>query len=193
MLQLGNINPKTFAYAYLEGLKHAVDGRSEKIIEMDANRSHQPKYIPDFIDTLDTTGAVFSSRFSEGGGTERYSIPRKVISKGGTLAANAILGLGSYVPDMTGGYEAFQREVLGDVFEKVPIEEWISVNRGPGHFYQTEMRTLVIWRGHNVGVVPIKWGSERSEDPKNLPLSTATAALRSLYLLRQKRDEFIAT
>ena len=136
-------------------------------------------------------GAVLSSRFTKGGRVDKYPLQRQIISRSGTIAANLVLGLGQYVEDMTSGYEAFQDEVLGDLFSNYPIENWISVTKGPGHFYQTEMRTLVIWRGHNVGIVPIVWGSDRMEEPTTLPIKTVLKAFRSLAELRTKRAEMI--
>jgi len=188
VLQLGQLHPKTFAYAYLEGLNHAIQDGADKVIEMDATGAHDPKYIPAFVGSLNEHGAALSSRFSPGGGIDRYPLQRKAISYGGTLAANLYLGLGGHYPDLTSGYEAFRREVLGDIFCKVPINSWISVNRGPGHFYQVEMRAYTIWGGNDIGIIPMKWGTDRVKNPNLLPWQTVTKALMDLHLLKKRRD-----
>lgn len=191
-LNLGNPDPRGLAYTYLFGLKQAMDDGSKMVIEMDCNGAHDPIYIREFLDRLEKgKQVVFSSRFSSGGKVEKYPIQRQIISRGGTLIANLLLGLGQYVNDMTSGYQAFKRGALADIFAALPIDEWISVTRGPGHFYQTEMRTLAIWRGHEFGIVPIVWGTERMEEPKTLPLKTVLKAFGSLLILKSKKSELI--
>lgn len=192
MVDLGNPMPLGWAYAYLYGLKWAVDKESDFIIEMDANGAHDPIYIREFVDRLDKgAGAALSTRFAKGGGIEKYPFQRRIISKSGTIASNLVLGLGRWVDDMTSGYEAFRKEVLGDVFSTQPIEKWVSVTRGPGHFYQTEMRARVIWRGHDFSMVPIVWGSERVQDAELLPLRTVIKAFHSLMILRTQKQQLV--
>jgi dolichol-phosphate mannosyltransferase len=193
MLNLGTPDPRGLAYAYLYGLQQAVRDGSEMIIEMDANGAHDPIYIREFLDRLENNkDAAFSSRFGPKGGINKYPLQRQLISRSGTFAANIVLGLNRWVEDMTSGYEAFKKEVLGDVFSTYPIEDWISVTRGPGHFYQTEMRSIVIWRGHDYAMVPIVWGTERMEDPATLPLKTVIKAFQDLFILRSKKNKLTA-
>jgi len=192
MLNLGTPDPRGLAYAYLFGFKQAVSDGASMVVEMDANGAHDPSYIREFLDRLEKgKGAALSSRFAPGGGIEQYPLQRQLISRSGTIAANLVLGLGRWVDDMTSGYEAFRKEVLGDIFGTLPIEKWVSVTRGPGHFFQTEMRAMVIWRKHSFDMVPIVWGAERMEEPELLPLRTVLKAFRSLMILRSKRKELI--
>lgn len=188
--QLGNLAPRSFAYAYLFGLEYAVEKGADLVVEMDASGAHDPKDISRFLVKLEEGAeAALSSRFSPGGDIAGYPFQRRVISKVGTIWANLVLGLGEYVPDMTSGYEAFRREVLKDIFGLVPPEKWISVIRGPGHFYQTEMRAMICWRGNVIEMVPIVWGSERAKEPGNLPLKTVFRAFVSSVALRQRREK----
>jgi len=189
MVDLGNPMKLGWAYAYLYGLKWAAEDNSEYVIEMDANGAHKPDYIPQFLNSLEGASAALSSRFTRGGGIEKYPFQRRVISKSGTIASNLILGLGTWVDDMTSGYEAFRKEVLGDIFSTQPIEKWISATRGPGHFYQTEMRTLVIWRGYDFEIVPIVWGNDRTQEPVKIPLKTVLNAFQSLLILRARKGK----
>lgn len=193
MVDLGNPDPLNWSYAYLYGLKWAAEEGADFIIEMDANGAHDPSYIPEFLNVMDKkdSGAVFSSRFSKRGGISKYPLQRQIISRSGTIAANLVLGLGQWVDDMTSGYEAFRKDVLGDVLSTQPIKKWISVAKGPGHFYQTEMRATVLWRKHSVNMIPIVWGTERSGEPETLPLRTVLSAIRSLMELRARRKNLL--
>jgi dolichol-phosphate mannosyltransferase len=196
LIDLGAPDPRGLAYAYLHGLNHAVSNGADMVIEMDANGAHDPGYIPEFIERMskDEDSAVFASRFSDKGGINQYPLQRKLISQTGTFLANITLGLETgWVDDMTSGYEAFNSSVLKDVFKTYPIENWISVERGPGHFYQTEMRTLVIWRKHSFELLPIVWGTDRMEEPVTLPAKTVIKALTSLMILRSKKGKILRT
>lgn len=188
-VDLGSTSPLNWSYAYVYGLKRAVDDNANFVIEMDANGAHDPVYIPEFLKVLnkEDTGAALSSRFAKGGSIERYPLQRQLISRSGTIAANLFLGLGQWVDDMTSGYEAFRSEVLGDVFSTQPIEKWISVEKGPGHFYQTEMRAMIIWRNHRYDLIPIVWGADRNVNPDLLPLKTVLTAFKRLIELRARR------
>jgi hypothetical protein len=191
-VDLGITNPLSWSYAYLYGLRLSQLNKSDYTIEMDANGSHNPEYIREFTQVLEKgKGAAFSTRFSSGGSVERYPLQRQIISRGSTLLANLTLGLGQYVPDMTSGYQAFSNEVLGDLFSIEDIQKWITVTRGPGHFYQTEMRAKTIWRNNSFEMVPIKWGSDRAEEPEHLPIKTLMTAFQSLVELRKSKELYV--
>lgn len=193
-LQLGQLHPHTFALAYLRGLEFAIhDLQADYIVEMDGNGSHDPRALRLFMESLkrDKTEAVLSTRFSHGGGIVGYPLQRRLASLIGTILANLILGLGRPVPDMSSGYEAFRAETLCKVFSAVPIDEWVSVKQGPGHFYQIEMRAYLCWMGCRISFVPIIWGTGRIESPTKLPPGDLIRAFKSLLLLRKKREKFI--
>ena len=183
ILQLGNLAPYTFAYAYLKGLQHAVDDGWSKIVEMDASGAHDPVYIPDFISALEKSDIALSSRFSKGSAIDRYPLQRKLISKGGTYISNFLFALEN-IPDMTSGYQGFNNKALNNLFSLVSLERWISAVDGPGHFYQTEMRVRLLKMGNTFSIVPIKWGTDRAVNPKNLSWSTVIKALLAAYKLR---------
>ena len=96
---------------YLEGYRQALKDGAERIIEMDGGGSHLPSELPQFIEALDEGyECVFGSRFIKGGGMENDPLYRRILSGGGTVLANVVLG--TKLKDMTSGYEAFQRHVL---------------------------------------------------------------------------------
>ena len=100
---------------------------------MDGGGSHLPGEIPLFIDKLEEGyECVWGSRFIPGGGLEDDPLYRRILSKGGTLLANYVLG--TSLNDMTSGFEAFTKEVL----EQFDFDRFLST----GHMYQTEMAAL---------------------------------------------------
>jgi len=192
VLYIGALKPLTFAYTYLQGLEYAVkELEADFVVEMDGNGSHKPEDLPAFIAGLENgAGAVLSTRFCQGGKVVEYPPQRRLISVGGTVLANLVLGLGQLVSDMTSGYEAFDGRILQRLFKLVPTNRWISANEGPGHFYQTEMRTYLCWMGCKISIVPIIWGAGRVEKPTKLPFGDLTKSLKGLWRLRKRRREF---
>jgi len=125
---------KNVVDAYLKGLRVAYDAGHELIIEMDAGLSHDPRAIPMFLRVLNEGNeCAFGSRFINGGSMANSTIYRRLLSKGGTILANLLLGTKLY--DMTSGFQGFHREIVGKIIE-YPL-------RSKAHFYQTELRYLL--------------------------------------------------
>jgi dolichol-phosphate mannosyltransferase len=126
------------ARAYFAGFREALAMGAERIFEMDADLSHDATYLPHFLRCIDQgADVVLGSRYVKGGGVENWSLSRKVISRGGCLYAQAILGLP--YRDLTGGYKCFRRTVL----EAIDLD---SVN-AKGYGFQIEMT----YRAHKLG------------------------------------------
>jgi dolichol-phosphate mannosyltransferase len=97
--------------AYIAGFRRALEMGAERVFEMDADLSHDATYLPHFLRLIDRgADLVIGSRYVRGGGVENWTLPRRVISRGGCLYAQTILGLP--YRDLTGGYKCFRREVL---------------------------------------------------------------------------------
>ena len=155
---------------YLEGFRHALRDGAERIIEMDGGGSHLPVEIPQFIEKLDEGyDCVWGSRFVAGGEISNHPLYRRVLSSGGTILANLVVG--TKLKDMTSGFEGFQRYVL----ENMDLDQFLST----GHMYQTEMRYYC--RNYNAIEVPIHYvGSESSFRSK-----VVAEALSILFKLRK--------
>jgi dolichol-phosphate mannosyltransferase len=120
--------------AYLRGYREALAGGHEHIIEMDAGLSHDPAVLPVFLQHLaDGYECVYGSRFLPTEDKSEWVTQRRVLSQGGTLLANLLLGTSLH--DMTSGYQGFQRAVV-ERFAAYPL-----LSRA--HFYQTELRYLL--------------------------------------------------
>src|SRR6185436_19669758 len=125
--------------AYIEGFGWGLARGYEYLFEMDADGSHDPKYLPQML-ALAEDGAdmVIGSRYVPGGGTENWGIARKIISRGGGTYARLILGMD--VEDMTAGFVCWRRAAL----EAIDLPT-VSSN---GYSFQIEMK----YRAHKRGL-----------------------------------------
>jgi dolichol-phosphate mannosyltransferase len=113
---------------------------------MDADLSHDVRYLPAFVRALDDgNDVVIGSRNVPGGGVEGWGIARHFISKGGSLYSRTILGM--KVRDLTSGYKAFTRRAL----ESIDLEDV----RSNGYSFQIETTYRAARRGMRVAEVPI--------------------------------------
>ena len=155
---------------YLEGFRQALADGAEQILEMDGGGSHLPSEIPQFLAKMEEGyDCVWGSRFMEGGSMRKQSLYRRILSQGGTILANLVLG--TRLKDMTSGFECFQRRVL----EAMDLSAFLST----GHMYQTEMRYYC--RNLRTVEVPIHYVGTAS----SLKSSSVTEALRLLFQLKK--------
>jgi dolichol-phosphate mannosyltransferase len=138
--------------AYVEGFRFGLARDYRYILEMDADFSHDPKYLPELLRAV-RAGAdlALGSRYVKGGGTINWGLVRQMISRGGSLYARTILGVG--LRDLTGGFKCFRREVL----ENIDLD---SV-RSEGYSFQIEMTYRTIKAGYRVCEVPIVFVDRR--------------------------------
>ena len=132
--------------AYVAGFKWALSRGYQFLFEMACDFSHDPKYLPIMLARA-RAGAdlVLGSRYVDGGGTVNWGPMRKFISRGGSLYARTILGVG--VRDLTGGFKCFRRATL----EKLDLD---SVS-AQGYGFQIEMTYRAVKHGLRVEEVPI--------------------------------------
>lgn len=123
------------------GLKHGFD----HIVEMDADFSHDPIYLPRMVAALKKSDFVVGSRYTAGGGVRGWQPWRRIVSRGGSLYAQAILGLP--MGDLTGGYNLWSQPVL----EKIGLERI----RSDGYTFQIELKYRAIRQGFRGVEVPI--------------------------------------
>ncbi len=124
--------------AYCAGFEWGLSRSYDVLFEMDADFSHSPSHLPQFMQAIeDGADLVLGSRNIAGGGTRNWSLLRQVISKGGSLYAQAILWLP--YRDLTSGFKAFRREVLETL-------DFNSIESN-GYSFQIE----VTYRAHQMG------------------------------------------
>ena len=118
------------ASAYIEGFKYAIEHNFDFIIQMDADFSHNPKYLNEIISNLKTYDVVIASRNIKGGNTKGWSLFRNLISKWGSNYARLILNC--TINDLTGGFNGWKHETL----KKINLDKIIS----KGYLFQVEMK-----------------------------------------------------
>lgn len=131
--------------AYIAGFKWALARDYDYIFEMDADFSHDPKYLPAFLAAIEKNDLVLGSRYVPGGGVKNWGLLRKFISRGGSLYARTILGLS--LRDLTGGFKCFRRQVL----ETIDLD---SV-KSNGYSFQIEMTYRARCQGFRICETPI--------------------------------------
>ncbi len=129
--------------AYLAGFAEALQRGYGRILEMDADFSHDPARLPALLAT--DADLVLGSRYVPGGGTVNWGLGRRLLSKGGSLYARTILGIS--IRDLTGGFKCFRRRVLESL-------DLASV-RSSGYAFQIELTYRALKRGFSVREVPI--------------------------------------
>jgi dolichol-phosphate mannosyltransferase len=159
--------------AYLAGFKWALEHNYEYIFEMDADFSHQPKYLKDFLAAIKENDLVLGSRYIKGGGTVGWPWYRKLISRLGSLYAQLILGL--KVKDLTGGFKCFRRKVL----ESIDLDKVKS----SGFTFQIEMTYRAYKKGFRIKEIPIFF-IEREFGKSKFSKKIFREALIRVWLLR---------
>lgn len=96
--------------AYIAGFKYAIEREYDAAFEMDADFSHDPRYLPNFLKAIEDADLVIGSRYVKGGGTPNWSLLRRFISGGGNIYARFMLGMP--IHDCTAGYRCYRRKVL---------------------------------------------------------------------------------
>ncbi|HWM87988.1 MAG TPA: polyprenol monophosphomannose synthase, partial [Kofleriaceae bacterium] len=120
--------------AYLDGFRWALARGYRLVIEMDADFSHDPRYLPRLVE-LAEEGAdlVVGSRYIEGGGTINWGVGRQLISRAGGRYARTVLGFD--IMDPTSGFVCYRRETL----ERLDL----AAVRSNGYGFQIEMKYRV--------------------------------------------------
>jgi dolichol-phosphate mannosyltransferase len=159
--------------AYLAGFRHALAQGAELLLEMDADFSHDPAYLPRLLEAAEHADLVLGSRYVPGGGVSDWGALRRAISRGGSTYARAVLGVG--VHDLTGGFKCFRREVL----EAIDLERVAS----RGYAFQVEMTYRAIALGFRVIEVPIVFRDRRAGHSK-MDAAIVAEAVWQVPLLR---------
>ena len=131
--------------AYLDGFRRALDLGADLVFEMDCDFSHDPADVPRLAAAAADADLVLGSRYVPGGGTRNWGLLRRVISRGGSLYAQILLGLG--VRDLTGGFKCYRRAVL----EAVDLDAIHS----KGYAFQIETTYRALRKDFRVVEVPI--------------------------------------
>jgi dolichol-phosphate mannosyltransferase len=159
--------------AYLAGFAWALQRDYGLVLEMDCDFSHDPRYLPAMLAAAEASDLVLGSRYVPGGGTVNWGLGRKLISRGGSLYARAILGLATR--DLTGGFKCFRREVL----EAIDLAS-VSCT---GYAFQIELTYRAARRGFTIREIPIVFVDRRVGHSK-MSRRIVLEAVRKVWTIR---------
>ncbi|MCP4870882.1 MAG: polyprenol monophosphomannose synthase [Proteobacteria bacterium] len=131
------------ASAYVDGMTRALELGADRVVQMDADLSHDPADVPRLL-AVDAD-VVLGSRYAPGGGTSGWPLHREVLSRLGSIYARAWLGLP--YKDLTGGFKAWKAPMLREVLSTPLVSE--------GYAFQVEMTLRAVRAGAKVEEVPI--------------------------------------
>ena len=162
-------------HAYLAGFSRALTGGAQLVVEMDADFSHDPRYLAPLLAAARDADLVLGSRYVSGGGVRDWGPLRRLISRGGGAYARAILRVD--VHDLTGGFKCIRREVL----EAIDLP---SV-RAEGYVFQIEVTYRALLAGFKVREIPIVF-QDRTQGQSKM---SARIAIEAMWLVPRLRRE----
>jgi dolichol-phosphate mannosyltransferase len=147
--------------AYRDGFAHVLEsGSYDVVVSMDADMSHDPEHIPEFIGLIsDGADLVIGSRYVQGGGTTDWAVRRQLLSKWGNAYTRSILGVPSR--DCTSGYRAYRASALARIEPTSTSAEGYAfltelVRRLTTHGF-TIVESPIIFRDRTKGKSKMSW------------------------------------
>jgi dolichol-phosphate mannosyltransferase len=162
--------------AYLAGFAWALARGYALVLEMDADFSHHPRYLPQLLAKAGEVDLALGSRNVKGGGTVNWGVGRRILSRGGSWYARTLLGL--RVRDLTGGFKCFRREVL----QAIELE----TVQCTGYAFQIELTYRAIRAGFRVAEVPIVFEDRRVGQSK-MSRRIVLEAIGKVWSIRRSR------
>lgn len=170
---LHRANKEGLGKAYLAGFRWALAREYEVIFEMDADFSHDPDRIGDFLRAIQDADLVLGSRYVKGVNVINWPISRLLLSLGANLYARVVTGLP--LTDATGGYKAFRRHVL----EAIDLDKV----RSNGYAFQIEMSFIAWKKGFRLKEIPIVF-TDRMEGQSKMNKRIVREAIWMVWWLR---------
>jgi glycosyltransferase involved in cell wall biosynthesis len=162
--------------AYTAGFRHALDMNMDYIVTMDADFSHDPRYIPALAESAASYDVVVGSRYVPGGGVQLWGWERRLMSWGANTLARLALGLRTH--DCTAGFRCYRREVLAAI--------GLDQVKADGYSYLIEMLFRCERRGFRIGEVPIIFVDRRAGASKISRQEILKAGWTILRLLKHR-------
>jgi dolichol-phosphate mannosyltransferase len=162
--------------AYIDGFGRALALGADYIVEMDADFQHDPQILHEFRRWIEEYDIVVGSRYIPGGSVEdRWSIVRKILSRGGSIYARLILGL--RIHDPTGGFKCFRASALRQLD--------LSRVRSSGYTFQIEMSYACQRAGLRVKEVPIRF-VDRERGSSKMSTKIAVEATWRVWQIKRR-------
>jgi len=163
--------------AYVAGFKFALEHDYTCVFEMDADFSHDPKYLPDMLALAEQYDLVIGSRYVPGGNTPDWRLIRRIISGGGNVFARFVLGLPAR--DCTAGYKCYRRAVLAAFdLDRINLQ---------GYAFQIETVYQAAKAGFRIGELPIVFPDRKFGRSK---MSGQIVTEAFTYVVRRRLGDF---
>ncbi len=160
--------------AYIAGFKWALPRGYDYVFEMDADFSHDPNHLPQFLDAIQGADLVLGSRYRHGKVTVvNWPIARLLLSYSANVYARAVTGMRLF--DSTGGFKCFRRKVL----EAIDL----TAVRSNGYAFQIEMSFRAWNRGFRIVEIPIVF-VDRTEGESKMSKKIVREAVWMVWRLR---------
>jgi dolichol-phosphate mannosyltransferase len=162
--------------AYVHGFGWGLDHDHDFLIQMDADWSHHPRYLPDMLRLAEEGDFVIGSRYVKGGGTLNWGAMRRLLSRFGSFYSRAILGVG--IADFTGGFNGWSARLLRRM--------GLDTLRSNGYSFQIEMK----YRAHRLGCRHLEFPivfDERREGRSKMSMAIGMEAFYRVWELRFRR------
>jgi|TARA_B110000263_G_C15311864_1_gene513940 dolichol-phosphate mannosyltransferase len=159
--------------AYIYGFKWALDHNYDRIVQMDADLSHNPKDLPMLVEQLNENDLVIGSRYIKGISVVNWPLRRLMLSYGANTYSRIITGMP--IMDGTGGFKAWKSEVLSDI-------DLDSV-RSQGYSFQIEMNFRTWIKNYKIKEVPIIF-SDRTIGQSKMSKKIVYEAIFMVWRLR---------
>lgn len=162
--------------AYVAGFKYALESNYDYIMEMDADFSHNPAMLPQFIEAIEEADLVLGSRYVNGVNVINWPLRRLLLSYGASMYTRCITGL--RVKDPTGGFKCFRRQVL----EAIDLDKV----RSNGYSFQVEMSFRAWAKGFKIKEIPIVF-TDRVGGKSKMSSKIVREAIWMVWMLKIKQ------
>lgn len=168
-------NKEGLGKAYVYAFRKILQKKYDFILQMDADLSHDPKYLPAILDKTDIADFVVGSRYMKGGSTPDWSWNRKLQSRGGNWYSR--LFLGSRITDYTGGYNLYSSDLLRTID--------MDTLQASGYGFLIELKYKALQHCHGVEQVPIVF-KDRQHGSSKIPKNTIIKNFLLVPQIKQK-------
>ncbi len=162
--------------AYVAGFKFALKRKYDRILEMDADLSHDPSEVPNFLKASEEADVVIGSRYINGINVVHWPLRRLILSYGANIYTRVITGLP--IHDATSGFKCFRREVL----EAVNLD----VVHSGGYSFQIEMNFRAWCKGFRLKEIPIIF-TDRTLGQSKMNFSIMVEAAKVVWKLKYQQ------
>jgi dolichol-phosphate mannosyltransferase len=142
--------------AYVAGFRYALERDYDVIFEMDADFSHSPESLPEFLHEIESADLVLGSRYLHGVTVVNWPLLRLILSYTANVYSRVITGMN--IKDATGGFKCFRRQVLEAI-------DWSRV-KSDGYGFQIEINFKAYRKGFRIKEIPILFVDRRAGESK---------------------------